>query len=81
MAFSRSELSLMAYTGADGGHHLYFYSNSASDTVTAANFFDDAADELNVGDLIYDVDGAIHYNVTAITDGAVTVAANYTAPV
>lgn len=81
MAYTQSEMSLMAYTGAgDTGHHYYFYTNSEGDDVTATDFFNDVADSLNVGDLIYDVDGSIHYHVTDITDGAVTVAANYDAP-
>lgn len=75
MAFTSDEMSLMAYTGAaSGGHHLYWYTNSASDDITAANFFDDHADNLSEGDVIYDVDGLQMYTVTAIADGAVTVA-------
>ena len=74
MAFKREELSQMAYTGAGTGNAFWFYTNSEEDTVTATNYFNDAADELQVGDLIYDVDGAGFVAVSAIAAGVVTVA-------
>lgn len=80
MAYDNTELSQMAYTGANGGNSLFFYANSGGDTVTASGFFDDVADVLNVGDIILDVDGGIFYRVSAISDGAVTVAAVHDAP-
>lgn len=80
MAYTNTELSQMAYTGANGGNSLFFYANSAQDTVTATGFFNDVADVLNVGDIILDVDGGIFYRVSAISDGAVTVAAVHDAP-
>lgn len=79
MAFAQSELSLMAYTGTQGGNHFYFYLNSASDDVTAANFFDDVADSVSQGDLLYDVDGGGMYRLTE-SEGAVTAAAITTIP-
>ena len=76
MAFAPSELSLMAYTGAgSSGNHLYWYTNSASDTATASEFFDSLVDQLVVGDVIYDVDGAQFLSVTANDGTNVTVAA------
>lgn len=75
MAFEIDELSLMAYTGANGGHHLYWYSNTAEDDALGAGFFNPAADQMNVGDVIFDVDGLQFLAVTAIADGVVTVAA------
>ncbi len=83
MAFNVNEMALMTYSGAgEGAHRLFFYTNSESDDVTAANFFDDGVDLLSLheGDVIYDVDGAMHYTVSDITEGAVTVAALYDAP-
>ena len=73
MAFNREELSQMAYTGAGTGNAFWFYTNSDEDTVTASGYFDDASEELRVGDLIFDVDGAGFVAVSAISDGAVTV--------
>jgi hypothetical protein len=74
MAFNKSELSQMAYTGANGGNAFWYYSNSDGDTVTDAGYFNDAAEELSVGDLIYDVDGAGFVGVSTISDGVVAVA-------
>jgi len=73
MAFNREELSQMAYTGAGTGNAFWFYTNSDEDTVTSSGYFDDASEELRVGDLIFDVDGAGFVAVSAISDGAVTV--------
>ena len=80
MAFNVDELSLMAYTGANGGHHLYWFSNTDADDVTAVGYFDDAEGQLKEGDVILDVNGAIFYIVDDITDGAVTVVAMHDAP-
>jgi len=74
MAFNRLELSAMNYTGAGNGNTFWFYSNSDSDTVTANGYFNDAAEELSVGDLVFDVDGAGFVAVSAIAAGVVTVA-------
>lgn len=75
MAFAIKEMSQLAYTGADGGNHLWFYANSASDDVTAANFFDDALDDLpiEIGDFILTGGGLIRY--VSDNDGGVTLAA------
>lgn len=73
MAFNREELSQMAYTGAGTGNAFWFYTNSDGNTVTASGYFDDVSEELRVGDLIFDVDGAGFVAVSAISDGAVTV--------
>ena len=75
MAFAPSELSLMAYTGAGSGNHLYWYTNSAGDTSTAANFFDSLVDQLVVGDVIYDVNAAQFVSITANDGTNVTAAA------
>lgn len=79
MAFAQSELSLMAYTGTQGGNHFYFYLNSAEDDVSAANFFDDVADSVSRGDLLYDVDGGGLFRLTE-SEGAVTATAITTIP-
>jgi hypothetical protein len=76
MAFTRNELSLMAYTGATvQPNHLYWYSNSAGDAVTGSGFFNPVADQLKPEDLIYDVEEAWFYRVVSITEGVVVVAA------
>lgn len=80
MAFSKSELAQMAYTGANGGNAFWFYSNTDSDTVTATGFFNDAAEELSVGDVLFDVDGAVFYSVSDIASGVVTVTAVHDQP-
>jgi hypothetical protein len=81
MAFEQKELSLMAYSGAGtGGHRFYFYTNSESDNVAAAGFFDNAAEQVGVGDVILDVDGAVMYTVASITEGVVAVAAMFATP-
>ncbi len=80
MAFAKSELAQMAYTGANGGNAFWFYSNTNSDTVTASGFFDDAAEELSEGDLVFDVDGVVFYSVSDIASGVVTVAAVHDTP-
>ncbi len=76
MAFTASEMRLMAYSGSDGGHHLYFYTNSADDNPAGAGFFTPFAAHLRVGDLIFVVDPGQFYRVSAIAaeTGAVTVA-------
>jgi hypothetical protein len=80
MALEISKMSLMAYTGANGGHHLYWYSNTEADDVTAANYFDDFVAQLREGDIIVDIAGAMMYIVSDIDDGEVTVAAMFDAP-
>jgi len=75
MAFAPEELSLMAYTGAGSGNHLYWYTNSASDTSTGDDFFNSLADQLVVGDVIYDVDAAQFISITANDGSTVTAAA------
>lgn len=80
MAFAKSELAQMAYTGANGGNAFWFYSNTASDTVTATGFFNDAAEELSEGDVVFDVTGAVFYSVSNIASGVVTVTAVHDQP-
>lgn len=80
MAFAQNELSLLAYTGAGTSFSQYAYANSETDTVTSSGFFNNAADELNVGDTIYVVNTGITLRVSANTGTVVTVVANYAAP-
>lgn len=89
MAFAQNELSLHSYngaqfnasTGAGVPFRQYVYTNSAADNVTAAGFFNPAADDLSVGNTIYVINTGITYRVTVISSaGVVTVAANYAAP-
>lgn len=71
MAFERTELSLMAYTGTVEGNHFYFYANTAEDDVTAANFFDEEAESISNGDLLYDSSTGGQYRLT-VAEGVVT---------
>lgn len=72
MAFTRTEMAVMAYNAATPeAHRLIFYGNSAGDAVTGAGFFNPFADELTVGDLIYDVSSRAFFAVDSITDGVV----------
>lgn len=53
MAYNASELACLGVSGAGSAiNHVYFYANSADDTVTAANFFDSSADQINTGDVL-----------------------------
>lgn len=70
MAFASSELSLMGYNGAvSGGYRVYHYANSAADTITAANFFDAAENQIGTGDLMFSGNGM--YKLTN-TSGAIS---------
>lgn len=76
MALKLSELSVLAYAN---NFTLWHYT-TPDDDVTTANYFDNAADMMNVNDLIIanvDTDGTPvtkFYIVTDITSGAVTIA-------
>lgn len=77
MSLKLSDLSVLAYAN---NFTLWHYTTEDS-SVEAANYFDNAADMMNVNDLIIanvDTDGTpatTFYVVTDITSGAVTVAA------
>ena len=76
MAFDSAELSLMSYTGAkESGRRFYFYANSGEDTLTDSNFFDDAAEMMGEGDLVFDVHNGIFLQVDGISEGTVTMEA------
>lgn len=77
MSLSLSDLSVLAYAN---NFTLWHYTTT-DDSITTANYFDNAADMLNVNDLVIanvDTDGTPvtdFFIVTDITSGAVTVAA------
>lgn len=77
MALTLSNLSVLAYAN---NFTLWHYT-TADDAVTGGGYFNNAADMMNVGDLIIanvDTDGTpatVFYIVTAISSGVVTVAA------
>lgn len=76
--FDFSELSQMGYTGAaERGNHFWFYTNTAEDDLTGANFMDDASAVLREGDLIYSVTDREFFAVDAINaeTGVVTIVA------
>lgn len=53
MAYNASELACLGVSGAGSSiRHVYFYANSADDDVTADNFFDASADQINTGDVL-----------------------------
>lgn len=73
MAFDRKELALVAVSGAgDAVSHVYLYANSAEDTVTAANFFDPAADQINTGDILFVTGGVPRLTSLTNTAGVIT---------
>ena len=77
MSLSLSDLSVLAYAN---NFTLWHYT-TPDDSVEGSNYFDNAADMMNVNDLIItnvDTDGTPatdFYIVTDITSGVVTVAA------
>ncbi|OUU63400.1 MAG: hypothetical protein CBC24_09190 [Candidatus Pelagibacter sp. TMED64] len=68
MAFVKNDLSLVSYSG--NGFHIWHYTtNDTSNTVDAANYFNEAANEMNVGDIIFaniDVDGTPSYGMMVV---------------
>jgi len=77
MSVKLSDLSVLAYAN---NFTLWHY-KTADDDVTGSNYFDNASDMMNVGDMIIanvDTDGVSpftkFYIVTDITSGAVTIA-------
>lgn len=80
MAFAQDQLSLLSYSGAGASFSQYAYANTATDTVTATGFFNNAVEELSVGDTIYVLNTGITLRVSANNGTVVTVVANYTAP-
>lgn len=83
MAYDKGNLNKIGGTSLKGNApQVFTYANKAGDTVTAANFFDPAAGLMAPGDIIRVVafsgstpSGVADYYVTAVADGAVTVAA------
>lgn len=77
MSLQLSDLSVLAYAN---NFTLWHY-KTEDDAVTVSNYFDNAADMMNVNDLIIanvDTDGTsatTFYIVTDITSGVVTIAA------
>lgn len=54
MAFNAQELSVMAVTGAGTTtNRFWFYANTAEDDITGNDFFNDVADQISTGDLLY----------------------------
>lgn len=75
MAFTRNELSQMAYTGAAGtANHLWFYANSADDDIDGVGFLNAANEDLRPGDLVIDGGGRKVRFVDTITNGVVALA-------
>lgn len=73
MAFNRSELANVGLSGAGSEiNHLYFYANTAADDVTAANFFDDAAKQINTGDVLIVAGGTPRLSSLTNTAGVIT---------
>lgn len=80
MAFVKADLSLVSYSG--NGFHIWHYkSNDASTVIDGAGYFNDMANEMNVGDVIFantDVDGTPVYGMFAVNanDGSTVDVAN-----
>ncbi len=76
MAFDIQKLE--NHSGSGGGLKVFSYNGSDNKaTVKAANYFNDAADLLSVGDriMIHASDANFDAHVSAISSGAVTIAA------
>jgi len=79
MAFTKSNLSLVSYSG--NGFHIWHYtSTDAATTIDGAGYFNNASSEMNVGDVIFantDTGGTPVYGifvVNANSGGTVDVA-------
>lgn len=76
MAFDIQKLE--NHSGSGGGIKIWSYNGSdAKATIKGANYFDNAADLLSVGDriVIHASDADFDAHVSAISSGAVTIAA------
>lgn len=52
MAFVKANLSLVSYSG--NGFHMWHYTTTdAKAVVDSANYFNDATNEMNIGDIIF----------------------------
>ena len=52
MAFSKANLSLVSYSG--NGFHIWHYTTTdAKATIDSAGYFNDASNEMNIGDIIF----------------------------
>lgn len=53
MAFNAKEMACIGISGAGAAiNHVYFYANSAGDTVTANDFFNAFASQITTGDVL-----------------------------
>lgn len=76
MAFTASQVSLMASTGAaTTQNNLWFYTNSAADTVTGTGFFNPVSHLLRVGDLIFLGNTGLYHRVATNSGGVVAISA------
>ena len=80
MAFIKDDISLVSYSG--NGFHIWHYkSNDLATAIDAANYFNDMAKEMNVGDVIFantDLDGTPVYGMFVVNanDGSSVDVAN-----
>lgn len=76
MAYDAKELARLGGAGAgDTQFSLYYYANTADDTVTAANFFDPSADQIRTGDLILAGGTTFQMGVATNTAGVISLGA------
>lgn len=72
MAFVKEDLALVSYSG--NGFHIWHYtSNDASTVIDGSGYFNDASNEMNVGDVIFantDVDGTPAYGVFVVNSNS-----------
>jgi hypothetical protein len=75
MAFVKADLTLVNYSG--NGFHIWHYtSNDASTVIDGSGYFNSAANEMNVGDVIFantDVDGTPAYGIFVVNANSGTV--------
>ena len=65
MAFSKANLSLVSYSG--NGFHIWHYTTTdAKATIDSAGYFNDASNEMNIGDIIF----CVNANASGTVDTA-----------
>ena len=72
MAFTKANLSLVSYSG--NGFHIWHYSTTdAKATIDSAGYFNDASNEMNVGDMIFaatSTGGTAEYGIFCVNANA-----------
>lgn len=69
MAFAKANLSLVNYSG--NGFHIWHYVSTAdnSNAIDTAGYFNDAASEMNVGDVIF-INSSNGFGISMVIENA-----------